>query len=105
LKPEGEKTVLVAAPTRKGYFGAAAFARQRFRPHLNPKWLEVLHLARTIFNETLITYARQPDMTFCMRKAVTKILEKRHAEKYLKKKQQSVARRINFGLANSGARP
>lgn len=102
-----EKKPLVASDkTARGILGAARFAKVRFHPHHSHKLLQLVQRTQQIFPQ-FAPYLTDPEecMKESRKEAARQLKTERDANTKIKRQQQQIARRINFGLARPGSRP
>jgi hypothetical protein len=101
-----EKVEMIASQTtRKGVYGAAAFAKKRFLPHHSKKNLQLVQLTQQLYPQHAVYYPQPEDAMKEARKEARRLLKKRrNAQRKIKAAQQEIARSINFRLAIPGSR-
>jgi hypothetical protein len=103
--PEGEKTLLIVAQTRKGILGAAAFAKKRIRPHINKRGLLLIERTRVLFEKHLRRFSHPQDAMMSAREEALFQLRVEYAvRRGVLAQQQQRSRQINQGLIPRGTR-
>ena len=97
--PEGEKTLLVAAQTRKGILGSKQFKGKRVNPHHSHKLLRLVQLTQSLFPEYYPVKHEEPKkaMKAARRKALRLLIQVDNKIRKSARDMKSDSRRINRG--------
>jgi hypothetical protein len=91
----------VAAQTRKGVVGAAAFKGKRLHPHLNKKMQRFIAIVRELFGSTDLdpeSEIYKQTMKIARKLALRQLKKEASLEGKKYRRQQDISRRINRGL-------
>lgn len=91
---------------KRAFYGAAAFAKKRFRPHRHPRENVIWQITKQLSEESVYFGSmEQPDITKQFRTAKAIVDRRENAYARMRQRMQDTSRRINAGLAKPGERP